>query len=134
MHEVMFADRVLREARKAGATKFLRVEVGELCEMTREEMEEGLEKLTKTRVVSDIKEAGSVLLQSSGGKGVEEGNLDFKVDFKESKIECSCGFVGRARIVDRGHGYCIFNCPSCGKSGKNVEVLEGGEIKVVEVE
>lgn len=107
MHEIAFADKVLREAEKAGATRYLSVEVGELCEIEADELEEAFENL-----------------------------VDWKLNITErkSKISCQCGYVGEARIVDRGHGYCVWNCPSCGLSGKNINVLEGGEIKIVEVE
>jgi len=37
----------------------------------------------------------------------------------------------KARILDKGHGYCLFNCPKC--EGKP-EILQGGEIKIVGVE
>jgi Zn finger protein HypA/HybF involved in hydrogenase expression len=133
MHEIHFADKVLREARKAGARNFFRVEVGELCEITVQELEEGLKKLTSPFFAADMSDGGSVLMQVSGNGTLDSG-MDFVVDFKESKIKCLCGFLGRAEIADRGHGYCIWSCPSCGLSGKNVEVLEGGEIKITEFE
>ncbi|MBS3077090.1 hydrogenase maturation nickel metallochaperone HypA [Candidatus Pacearchaeota archaeon] len=135
MHEINIADRVLREARGAGAKHFFRVEVGELCEITSEELEEGLKRLTEMTLSDDFNSFGNVVLQTAGNiEDLGEEKIEFKVDFKQSRVRCKCGFVGRANIVDRGHGYCVWNCPSCGLSGKNVEVLEGGEIKIVEVE
>ena len=131
MHEMMIAEKVVREARRAGATKFLRVEVGELSEITASELEEGLRNVLGVQIVDGIE--GHSVTQM----GVEELSFDsweFKVDFVESVIECKCGYRGRAGIVDRGHGYCVWDCPSCHRAGKEVEVLEGGAIRVTEVE
>ncbi|MBU0466406.1 MAG: hydrogenase maturation nickel metallochaperone HypA [Nanoarchaeota archaeon] len=105
MHEIHFAERVREEAEKMGASKGVKVEVGELAEISAGELEEAL-------------------------KGMVDWDVD--VRFVESKIKCDCGFNGRARILDRGHGYCVWNCPVC--SRKPLEVLQGGEIKVVGVE
>jgi len=135
MHEMMFASRVLREARGSGANRFLRVEVGELCEITAEEMGDGLKRLT-SGVLSEesFKASGGMLAPAPEVGDLEFGGMKFKVDFKESKVKCSCGYDGRAKISDRGHGYCLFCCPKCEKSGKDLKVLEGGEIRIVEVE
>ena len=46
MHEITFASKVLREAKNAGATRFVKVEVGELVEVTPEELENGLRKIS----------------------------------------------------------------------------------------
>ena len=135
MHEINIADRVFREARNAGATHFLKVEIGELCEITKDELEDGLKKVTSPGVVGSLQDFGGSVLQKSGGVGdLDFGKWKFEVVGVESKIKCSCGFEGRAQITDRGHGYCLWACGKCGKSGKDVEVLEGGEIKVTGVE
>lgn len=133
MHEINIAERVFREARKAGAMRFLKVEVGELCEITVEELEEGLRKVTSPTVVESLKDYGGTVLQNFSGELDIEGGWDFKVDFVESKIKCKCGYEGRAKILDRGHGYCLFSCARCGETS-GIEVLEGGVIKVVGVE
>jgi len=133
MHEINIADKVLREARNAGAKSFFRVEIGALCEITADELEEGLKMLTEVSVVGNYNVFGNVILQKSGGD-LRDSEINFKVDFKQSRIKCKCGYSGRANIVDRGHGYCVWNCPRCGLSGKNVAVLDGGEIKIIEVE
>ncbi|MBS3126302.1 hydrogenase maturation nickel metallochaperone HypA [Candidatus Woesearchaeota archaeon] len=101
MHETLIAKRILEEAKKAGAKKALEVEVGELGEVTPEEVEETLRNMTRWRV---------------------------KVSFKRSRVSCKCGYQGPAHIVEKGHGYCVFDCPRC---GKKPDVLEGGEIKVI---
>ncbi|MBU0760130.1 MAG: hydrogenase maturation nickel metallochaperone HypA [Nanoarchaeota archaeon] len=107
MHEIAVANRIIEEAkRQKEDVRALKVEVGELAEISAKEVEEALKQMVDWEV---------------------------EVGFVESKIKCSCGFEGRARIVDRGHGYCVFNCPDCGASGKSMSVLEGGEIKIVGV-
>lgn len=134
MHEINIADRVFREAKKAGASKFLKVEVGELCEITKEELENGLKSVTGPAVVESLQDFGGTVLQKSGEVFELDSEWKFEVDFVESEILCVCGYAGRAEIMDRGHGYCLYGCPQCGETGGNVEVLKGGEIKVVEVE
>jgi Zn finger protein HypA/HybF involved in hydrogenase expression len=138
MHEIHFADRVLREARNNGARSFFRVEVGELCEITKEELEQGLKILTKNNITKDYNTFGNVVSQKPGDfedmGSIGSKKMNFKVDLRKSKIKCKCGYIGRAKILDRGHGYCVWNCPKCGLSGKNVRVLDGGEIKVTEIE
>jgi Zn finger protein HypA/HybF involved in hydrogenase expression len=135
MHEINIAERVFREAVNAGATRFLKVEIGELCEITKEELEEGLSKVTGTNVVASLQDFGGSVLQKPGEVGdLDFGEWKFDVVGIESKIKCSCGFEGKAKILDRGHGYCLYGCPACGLSGGDVKVLDGGEIKVVGVE
>jgi Zn finger protein HypA/HybF involved in hydrogenase expression len=135
MHEINIADKVFREACKAGARTFFKVEIGELCEISKEELEEGMRKVTAALVEeSELGGLGNILIKPRWEETADFTDWKFEVVFKESKIECGCGFVGRAKILDRGHGYCVWNCPSCSLSGKNIKVLEGGEIKVVEIE
>lgn len=103
MHEIVFAKKVLKEAKEQGATHEIEVEVGELCEIEAHELKDALTDLTGWNIIANE---------------------------KESKIKCKCGYIGRARIVDKGHGYCYFNCPRC---SSHPQVLEGGEIKIVGV-
>jgi Zn finger protein HypA/HybF involved in hydrogenase expression len=129
MHEMMFAQKVMEQAEAAGAKEKAKVEIGELCEITADELREGLQRLS-SGVLNPGEVPGFGVSSLSGvGNGVS-----YEVDEVESKIRCVCGFLGRAEIFDRGHGYCLFRCPECQKSGGNVEVLAGGEIKVVGVE
>ena len=120
MHEIAMASKVLREAIKAGATKLIKVNVGELCEILPEELEYALKKLTS---VSQNEE--EFLNMNSVMKNDKSENInlnedlvigsdwDVEVNFVKSKIECYCGYNGEANIIERGHGYCLFNCPSC---------------------
>lgn len=103
MHEITIANKIIQEIKKQGARKSIKLEVGELSNIGKDELEETLNKLTK---------------------------LEIKVINKKSKIKCNCGYIGKARIIEKEHDYCIFNCPKC---GNKPEVLEGGEIKIIGV-
>src|SRR3989344_4854 len=103
MHETIIAKKIIDEAKKSGAKKAIEVEVGILSEITSEELLDALKNMAKW----DVKEIS-----------------------RKRRVKCSCGYIGEARIIDRGHGYCLFNCPKC--SGKP-SVLEGGEIKITGV-
>ncbi len=102
MHDTATINRII-DAAKEYNPKMIRIELGELATLTSHELKESIEQATSWSV--EIKE-------------------------KESLIQCSCGYKGKAEIVDRGHGYCIFACP-CGN--KKPEVLEGGEVKLIGV-
>ena len=105
MHNHKIIQKIIEEAKRQGAEGKIVLEVGEISEFEGGEIAE---------------EAG------------EHTGWDVEIISKESKIECSCGYSGRARILDRGHGYCIFDCPVCGN--KKVKILEGAEIKLMGVE
>jgi len=105
MHETIIAGKIIEEAEKLGVKKQIEIECGELGDLSKEELKEALKEM------SDFK---------------------IKVTGKVSMIKCSCGYEGRAKIVDRGHGYCLYNCPEC--ENKKPEVIEGGEIKIIGVE
>ncbi len=104
MHEIAIANKIIQEAKLNGAEKIIQLEVGELAELTAEEVEDALLKLT---------------------------DMEIRINYKDSKINCACGYEGRARIVDKGHGYCVFNCPKC---SSKPQVLEGGGIRITGVE
>lgn len=104
MHEIAIAQAIVDEAKKQGAEKGIQVEIGELAELTPEELEQALKGVTKMFV---------------------------QVDYKESLVKCACGYEGKANILDKGHGYCYFNCPNC---GSKPQVIDGGGIKLIGIE
>ena len=53
---------------------------------------------------------------------------DIKVTLQKSEIRCNCGYKGPAKILDKGHGYCIYKCQKCKEKPR---VLDGGEIKII---
>ena len=104
MHEIAIAEKVIREAEAQGAQIAIKIEVGELAEITAEELEEALVQMTDMKPI---------------------------IEKVQSRIKCKCGYEGKAQILDRGHGYCIFKCPEC---DNKPEVIAGGEIRITGVE
>lgn len=105
MHNHKIIEKIIEEAERQGALSKIALDVGEISEFEGGEIAEEIEEHT---------------------------GWDVEISDKESKIECGCRYAGRARILDRGHGYCIFDCPVCGN--KKVKILEGAEIKLRGVE
>lgn len=107
MHETVICKKIIEQAKQAQpdqAIKAIEIEVGELADLTASEVEETMKQLT---------------------------DWEIKVNFVKNKIKCNCGYSGGANIVEKGHGFCVFNCPEC--KGKP-EVLEGGHIKIIGIE
>ena len=102
MHEVNVAKQIIEKV--GDNVKSIRISVGELCDFFPEEIKETLESMTGWNV--DV---------------VEE----------ESFVECSCGYKGKAKIIEREHGFVLFSCPKCNKKPK---VLKGDGVKVISVE
>lgn len=102
MYEIGLASKLIDEAiRQNENVKELKLEVGELAEVDAADLEKALKQM-----------------------------VDWKVDVepKKSKVKCECGYSGEARIVERGNGYCIYNCPKC---GHKPFILEGGDIRIL---
>lgn len=104
MHEILLAQKIIKEAKLQGASKKIYLEVGELSDIEPEELEESIKGLV---------------------------NWDILMKSKKSRVKCDCGYLGEAQILDKGHGYCMFQCPKC---YLQPQVLEGGEIKIIGVE
>ncbi len=102
MHEQIIVSKILAEAEKLGNISELQLEVGELSDITGEELKDSLENMTR---------------------------LKLKISSKISKVKCSCGYTGRAKILERGHDFCLYVCPKC--RNKKPKVLEGGAIKII---
>ncbi len=106
MHETVYANKVIEEGKKLGVDREIEIEVGELCDITDIELKEAIESMIDWAVYS--REV-------------------------ESRVQCACGYEGKAHIIDKGHGYCYFECPRCKAMGKDLKIVEGGEIKIVGV-
>jgi Zn finger protein HypA/HybF involved in hydrogenase expression len=61
---------------------------------------------------------------------IEETAWKVKIKEIKSKVKCSCGYAGPAKIRERLHDLVIYNCPKCGKMP---EVLEGKDVKIIKV-
>lgn len=103
MHETAITKKIIDEAGKHGKVKSIFIEVGELAEIKAEDLEHHLSSV-----------------------------VDWNIEVKEKKAraECGCGFKGNPKILERGHDFCIFECPDCGNVPK---VIEGDKIKILEV-
>ncbi len=86
MHETIIAAKIISKAKEQGTVKSICVEVGELAEIEKEELEEALKKLVKWNVV--------VLLC-------------------KAVVKCRCGYKGEPKIVSRDHDNVLFECPKC---------------------
>ncbi len=103
MHETAIARKIIEEAESHGKVSSLRLEVGELCNVTAEELAPCIRAMV---------------------------SWDVKAETRESLVKCACGYRGRARIAERGHDFCLYECPECGSVP---EVVEGNEIRIVSV-
>jgi len=104
MHEQRIIDKVIAMGKLAGAQKGIRLEVGELCDISPDHLKEHLQGQVKWNI---------------------------ETIYCPAKVQCACGYKGKPRIIERGHDFVLFDCPSCG--GKPT-VVRGGEIKIIGVE
>ena len=106
MHGVHIVGEILETARKQGKVKKAIIEVGEIANIEKEHLGVHLKDWA-----------------------------DFPCELvdKESKVGCKCGYLGKAKIKDRGHDFVVIECPKCGETP---EILEGDKVilKSVEVE
>jgi Zn finger protein HypA/HybF involved in hydrogenase expression len=106
MHETVICSRIQKDAEALSEGKkitAIKIEVGELGPLPPEELKSHLITLTNWKV-------------------------DMKV--KKAKADCDCGFKGRPDIMVRGHDYCLYMCPKCGKAPK---LSVGADIVIKEV-
>ncbi|MFH1642462.1 MAG: hypothetical protein ABIC04_06205 [Nanoarchaeota archaeon] len=106
MHGIHIAADLVNKAKEQGIVKSAIIEIGELANITKEDLEKQLLN------IADFK---------------------FKVTEKKAEVRCLCGHIGPPNIIDRQHDLVIFNCPVCGMAP---EVMKGDKIilKSVEVE
>lgn len=104
MHDTVIAHQLIGEANRHGTVNRITVEVGELATLTADELRATLSKLV---------------------------TWTLEITERPSAVTCSCGYRGRARILERGHDVCLFACPDC-KGTPHVD--EGADIRLVEVE
>ena len=50
---------------------------------------------------------------------------------EKAEVECKCGYIGEAKILERGHDTCLFVCRKCGEVPK---ILKGDKIKLISVD
>lgn len=110
MHETVIARKVIEDARalagaeKGGKIKSITLEVGDLAHLPADELKQTLENF-----------------------------VDWKITVVgvKAKIECECGFRGIPNVLERGHDFCVYECPKCGRapplvSGEGIVIKEIG--------
>ena len=103
MHEHVYTKSIIDTAKKHGNVYEIRLEVGELAKITGKDLQKALNEMTGWQVLTSE---------------------------KPSKVGCLCGFVGRAKIIERGHDFVLYTCPKC--HGQPA-VLEGDQVILKEV-
>jgi len=108
MHEVAIANKLADEIRKQIGEKFddikaVSIELGELAEITADELREVLADMYSWRA---------------------------EISVRKAKVKCKCGYVGKPKIKAREHDVVFFECPLCNSLP---EVLEGKSIVVKSV-
>ncbi|MFH2020234.1 MAG: hydrogenase/urease maturation nickel metallochaperone HypA [archaeon] len=104
MHDSVIAQSILRDLKKYGDVKKAELEIGELF---------GIES---DHLLEHLKEVSSII---------------FSAVRTPSDVSCSCGYNGRAKIIERLHDMVLFECPRCGEAP---EVLSGDKIVIKKVE
>ena len=104
MHEVVYAHKIIEEARKRGDINAISLEVGDLANITGEEIKRAIETITGW--VVDVRS-------------------------KAAMVRCHCGFVGAPVITERSHDLVHYECPSC--CNNFPDIVEGKDIKIKEI-
>lgn len=103
MHEEAFTSAIINEAQKHGNVYEIYVEVGELAKIPPKHLQKHLHEKTNWQVL---------------------------VTEKQGKVACLCGYNGRPKVIERGHDFVLYTCPSC--HGQPT-VLEGDQVILKEV-
>jgi Zn finger protein HypA/HybF involved in hydrogenase expression len=104
MHKTITSHRILEDLRqglKGNEIKSVRFEVGELADITADELEEFLK---------------------------DNADFDFSIEEKKAKVKCKCGYEGMAEIID-SNGDAVIMCSKCGDipeviDGDQVKIAE----------
>ena len=104
MHGIHIAGDLISKAREQGKVKKAFIELGEIANITKFDLANQMDNLA-----------------------------DFEYEIKEipSKVECSCGYNGSPKIVERLHEEVLIECPKCTQVPK---ILEGDKIVLESVE
>jgi len=87
MHGIHIAEDIVKKAHAQGKIKKAVIVVGELANITAEDLDKHLKSIA-----------------------------DFPYELKKQKaiVDCMCGYKGEAQIVERQHDIVIHECPVCG--------------------
>jgi len=103
MHEHTFIQAIIKPIKDKEKVDLVEIELGELVGIEPDHLHEHL---------------------------IEETGWKIKIKEVKSKVKCSCGYEGPAKIREKLHDLVIFNCPKCGNMPK---VLEGKDVKIIKV-
>jgi len=106
MHGIHIAQQIVAKAMEQGKVKKAYVEVGQIANITKEDLEKQLKNAA---------------------------DFEFELTEKKAKVKCICGFEGEPKIIERQHDVVIFRCPTCDATP---DVIEGDQVilKSVDVE
>jgi Zn finger protein HypA/HybF involved in hydrogenase expression len=106
MHGIHIAGDLIATARQQGKVKKAFIELGEIANITKEDLSNQMKNLA---------------------------DFNFVIEMKEAKVKCDCGYEGKPQVIERQHDIVLFQCPLCKKTPK---IIEGDKIilKSVEVE
>ncbi len=105
MHETIFVNQILEEAKKYQDVTALHIEVGELAHVPLEDLKPTLEAMSPYPVILTPKTA---------------------------LVACACGYKGKPTILARGHDHMMWSCPQC--ETLTPKLMEGGDILLKRVE
>ena len=103
MHETVIANRIIEDAKQYGKVRAIEIELGEVGPIEKHHLEPTLRSL-----------------------------VDWEITITESKAEarCNCGYEGPPHILERGHDFCLYDCPECGEVP---EIVHGGDVVIKNV-
>ena len=104
MEQMAIVEKLVQQAKQQGKVKTVYIEVGELADITAQELTDALKSLVDWNVV---------------------------IQEKKAVVRCSCGFKGEPKIVERRNNMVFFVCPKCSSLPK---VLSGKDIVISKVE
>ncbi len=106
MHGIHIAGDLIAKVREQGKVKKAYIELGELANITKEDLSKQMKNLA---------------------------DFNFVIQEKPAKVRCACSYEGRPEIIERQHDVVLFQCPLCKKTPA---IIEGDKIilRSVEVE
>lgn len=107
MHGTVIAASILKAAKKelkrGERINSISVDVGELAPLPADELKETLSLISGWQV---------------------------RTNALKAKAKCRCGFLGRPKILERGHDFCLYICSRCGNVPR---VLSGKDIMIASI-
>ncbi|MFH1440104.1 MAG: hydrogenase/urease maturation nickel metallochaperone HypA [Candidatus Woesearchaeota archaeon] len=140
MHEIVIANKIIEDLKEQvgigedgsynyDKIKSVKFEVGDLAHLSAEELEQTLKGMVKFDIIVEKKKA-IVRCGCGHNNNNNNNNSEYGNEYIDSNRK-GCGYIGEPKILERGHHNLIYVCPKCERIP---EIVEGGDIKIVEVE